>query len=330
VIMNTHPSRLEDLPNELLTDIFKNIGARNLFRSFHNLNYRLNQLIQSFQYLQLIFHLKTSNIIKTNDEIFPFYVHTLIVDPWINFNLNHFPNVRHLTLNNPLPKVLEQLKPEVMPYLEHLSISYAFNMYEMVLLHEKIFSNRFLHLKSCELFEKQSILSIQNWTQSPSIRFLKTEFIDSLIYTTILSACPNLYFFKFSMLPSNGMPSKTVQIHTHLKHMIIELRDPDWSYDDYKISGFLASVPNLKQFEIHRRNYSTNIIEHFEHYDWLASILTYRLPLLRKFRFYFHLSNDGLLIHFINEGIRTRIQTDFNNIHKGQYEARLTIDREIL
>src|SRR5690242_14577271 len=116
--MTKYKSQFENLPNELLTDIFKNLDARNLFRGFYNLNYRLNQLIQSFQYLHLVFHMNQSNVIKTNDEIFSYYVHTLIVDPWINFNLKHFPNVHRLKLDNPIPQVLEQLKPDIMPYLE--------------------------------------------------------------------------------------------------------------------------------------------------------------------------------------------------------------------
>jgi len=90
-------SQFEDLPNELLTDIFKNLDARNLFRAFGNLNSRINQLIQSFQYLKLFCHLNQSNLLKTNEEFFSYYVHTLIVNSWINFNLQHFPNVQRKT-----------------------------------------------------------------------------------------------------------------------------------------------------------------------------------------------------------------------------------------
>ncbi|CAF3138247.1 unnamed protein product [Rotaria sp. Silwood2] len=325
--MNKHKSQLEDLPNELLSDIFKNLDARDLFRAFCNLNYRFNELIQSFQHLQLVFHMDLSNVLKTNDEIYSFYVYTLIVNPWINFNLQNFPNVRRLRLNNPLPKVLEQLQPNVMPYLEYLSIFYTYNMYEMVLLHENIFSNRFQNLKSCELYEKQTLITIPHWTQSPSIYILKAEFIDSVVYKTILTACPNLYFFKFVLYSSNGI-STDIPSHKNLKHMIIELRDFDWFYDDYIISGFLECVPNLKYLEIHRRNYSSNIRESIEYYDWLAAIINIRLPLLRKFLFYFHLSKDEKLIGCINENIINKIQTDFSNVHKGQYIAQLIIDRE--
>jgi hypothetical protein len=329
--MTKSKTQFEDLPNELLTDIFKNLDARNLFRTFYNLNYRLNQLIQSFQYLQLYFHIDSSNVLKSHDEIFSYYVHTLIVDPWINFNLKHFPNVHNLRLNSPLPKVLEQLKPDVMPYLKHLSVIYMYNMYEMVLLRERIFSNRFLNLKSCELFEKQTLMTIPIWTQSPSIKILKTEFIDSIAYKTILLACPNLHSLKFWILLLNGIPTN-IQLHKNLKQMIIEFRESNWFYnDDNILSGFLACVPNLEELEIHRRTYSENLKEHIEDYDWLASIINYRLPLLKKLKFYFYLLNgDGKLTEDIDNNILIKIQTDFINVHKGHYKAQLKIVRESL
>ncbi len=326
--MTKYKSRFEDLPNELLIDIFKNLDARHLFRAFYNLNYRFNQLIQSSQYLQLFFHMNLSTILKSNDEIFSYYVHTLIVDPWINLNLEYFPNIHHLKLDSPLPKVLEQLKPDLMPYLEYLSVSYMFNMYEMDLLRERIFSNCFRNLKSCELLEKQTLITIPNGTQSPSINILKTKFIDSIVYTTILSVCPNLYCLKFWMFSLNGIPTN-IQLHQNLKRMIIQFRESDWFYnDDHILSGFLACVPNLEILEIHRRIPLKNLNEHFNHYDWLSSIINYRLPILRKFKFCFHLLTNEKFLEDIDENILIQIQTDFINVHNGYYKAQLVLNRE--
>jgi hypothetical protein len=322
--MTKYKSCFEDLPNELLTDIFKNLDARNLFRTFHNLNNRLNQLIQSFQYLQLIFHINQANLFKSNDEIFSYYVHTLIINPWINVNLIQFPNVHCLQLDNPLPEVLAQLKPEIMPYLEHLSIRYKFNMYEMDLLRDKIFSNRFLHLKSCELLEEKTLMTKPNCIQSPSIKILKTELIDFNIYQTILSACPNLYFLKFSIYPLNGMPTN-IFCHENLKRMIIDYQESDWYYaDDRILSGFLSCVSNLEIFEIHRNIDFENIEQRFGQYDWLASIIHIRLSRLRKFKYIVHLYK---ITETIDENILMQIQTNFNDVHKGQYKAQLEIRR---
>ncbi|CAF4232901.1 unnamed protein product [Rotaria socialis] len=323
--MNTHKSQLEDLPNELLSEILRNLDARDVFRAFYQVNSRFNELIQSFQHLQLTFHMNSNNFLKTNDEIFSFYVYTLIISPWINFNLQNFPRVRRLRLDNPLPKVLEQLQPNIMPHLEYLSVFYTYNMYEMVILHENVFSNRFVNLKSCELYEKQTLITIPHWTQSPSLQVLKTEYIDSTIFKIILGACPNLYFFKFYLYPTNGMTTD-IPLHNNLKHMIIELQDVDWYYDDNTINAFLKSVPKLEQLEIHRRFYSQHMRENIKDYDWFSLIIKHRLPILRRFRFYFHLSKEEKLIGCIDENIQIQIElintkledklSCFPNIHR--------------
>ncbi|CAF3532293.1 unnamed protein product [Rotaria socialis] len=267
-IMNTHKSQLEDLPNELLSEILRNLDARDVFRAFYQVNSRFNELIQSFQHLQLTFHMNSNNFLKTNDEIFSFYVYTLIISPWINFNLQNFPRVRRLRLDNPLPKVLEQLQPNVMPHLEYLSVFYTYNI-----------------------------------------------------------ACPNLYFFKFYLYPTNGMTTD-IPLHNNLKHMIIELQDVDWYYDDNTINAFLKSVPKLEQLEIHRRFYSQHMRENIKDYDWFSLIIKHRLPILRRFRFYFHLSKEEKLIGCIDENIQIQIERNFHDVHKGLYQAQIFIDRE--
>ncbi|CAF4833030.1 unnamed protein product, partial [Rotaria sp. Silwood2] len=99
--MNQCQSQLNDLPNELLNDIFIYFDARELFEAFYNINSRFNKLIQSFNQRQLMFHIKASNDTETNDKIFPFYVYTLIIDRGINVNLTQFPNVHRLFLIDP-------------------------------------------------------------------------------------------------------------------------------------------------------------------------------------------------------------------------------------
>ena len=319
--MKKHPTHFEDLPNELLADIFKNLDARDLFKAFSNLNARLNQLIQWFECLQLTFHLQTSNAIKINDELFPYYVHTLTVDPWINFNLHRFDRVRRLTLNSPLPHLLEQLKPELLPSLEHLSVTYLFTMYEIVLLHDKIFSNRFPHLISCELLEKETLMTIQHWQTSPAIQFLKIQLIDVHIFQVILSACPNLCSLRFEM-NSLDVPNLQ-QVHLSLTYLTVELRDSDWGRDDRSLSGFLACVPNVRRLEIHRRHYHADIETHLEVYDWLASILSSRLSCLRHFHFVVQRIGSEQLSLIFDAKAQKRLEDDFNELHKGSYKARL-------
>ena len=185
-----------------------------------------------------------------NDDIFSFYGDTLKISPWINCNLQNFLNVRRLSLGGPLSRVLEQLQSDVLSYLEHLSVSYAYHMYEIVLLHESIFSNRFFHLRFCELHERRILLTIPHWTQSPFIRILKTEFIDSMIYKIILRACPNLKFLK-SLVHSSTEISTNIPPHENLKQMIVDLPESNWFHDGTVICGFLTCVSNLERLKIH-------------------------------------------------------------------------------
>jgi len=108
--MSSKSLRLEQIPNEILIDIFQYFDARDLFRIFYNLNIRFNTLIKSFHHLNLIFHMEffIDNQID-NNYIFPFYVHTLIVGRVININLKQFSNIYCLKLECPLKRVLAQL-----------------------------------------------------------------------------------------------------------------------------------------------------------------------------------------------------------------------------
>lgn len=131
------------------------------------------------------------------------------------------------------------------------------------------------------------------------------------------------------MFSLNGIP-RDIQIHRNLKRMIIHYRvSTSFNYDDHILSEFLAWVPNLEILEIHRRTYIKNLQEHFETYDWLASIINYRLSILRKFKFYFYLLNDEDKTKLIDEKLFVQIQSDFKHVHKkNSYKAQLKIIRE--
>lgn len=123
--MDIKSLQFEQLPNEILIDLFQYLDARDLFQIFYNLNSRLNTLIKSFHHLNLRFHMELfiDNQID-NKHLFPFYTHTLIVGRAININLNQFSNIHCLKLECPLKRVLAQLNSNILPHLTHLSISH--------------------------------------------------------------------------------------------------------------------------------------------------------------------------------------------------------------
>lgn len=116
-------NKFEKLPNEILIDIFQYLNSREVFRIFYNLNLRLNELIESFHHMNLLFHMESFSDNQINpDHLFPFYVHTLLVGRAVNIDLQQFSNISSLKLECPLKKVLAQLNSNVLPHLKHLTI----------------------------------------------------------------------------------------------------------------------------------------------------------------------------------------------------------------
>lgn len=116
-------NQFENLPNEILIDIFQYFDARELFQIFYNLNMRLNELIKSFHHLNLRFHVELySNNEINSTHLFPYYVHTLLVGRATNINLNQFSNIYSLKLECPLKRVLAQVNSNNLPNLKHLSV----------------------------------------------------------------------------------------------------------------------------------------------------------------------------------------------------------------
>lgn len=115
-------SRLEFLPNEYLLLCFQYFNAKDLFHAFYNLNSRFNQLLQSFYELRLVYQMKN---IQYNDQIYPYYVYTLIINTdndYINVNFQHFPNIHRLKLDAISKQIISQFKSISLPYLEHLTL----------------------------------------------------------------------------------------------------------------------------------------------------------------------------------------------------------------
>ncbi|CAF3507177.1 unnamed protein product [Rotaria sp. Silwood1] len=296
--MNSTLSRLEQLPNEILIDLFQYFDARDLFQSFYNLNFRLNTLIKSFHHLNLLFHIEffLDNQIDENDY-FPFYVYTLIVGRAININLNQFINIRCLKLECPLKKVLEQLNSNVLPYLKHLSIS---------------------HL--------DILITIDEWISLPSLHTLKISCITSLAYKTILTACPNLVYFELSIFSSDQLRIN-IEPHMNLKKMIINVIDMIWPWNDQVFHSYLSCVPNLEKLHVYRSIFISKIRESLLDYDWLASKIDLYLLLLRRFKFYLKVIQSEIYIEPNIENILCQTEEKFLYYHNNRYQSRYVVYR---
>ncbi|CAF0976962.1 unnamed protein product [Adineta steineri] len=311
--MSHHQACFELLPNEILIEFFQYFDAQELFHAFYKLNIRLNALIQSFHHLKLVFYLNkmNNNNIINNNDIFRLFIYTLRVDSGINVNLTQFPNIRHLKLEWPSNQELQQLCSNVLPYLEKLNLVYIGN----------ILTNTFLSSK----FSYLDIFPANNGLMClPSLRILKIRFINLSIYQTILSLCPNLYYFQLSIFTSEEFLSN-IPIHDNLKRLVIRVGDVIWPWNDNLFNKYLSCVPNLEQLNIHRLFYISRITESFFNYDWFASIISTHLRTLYRFHFYLRCFPPKYLTEYDTEKILNQIKNNFIESHHDQYQSRLII-----
>jgi len=320
VHMTNNVFLLEFLPNELIIELFKYFKTFDLFRTFYNLNFRFNCLIQSLP------HLIYSTTNKNDNHILSYpYIRTLIINTTIEDKLYWLPNVRRLILNYVTDDLIYQLNTDILSNLEYLSIDYKVHPFYMSDLRRKIFSNTFPNLKYCYISRIKPPDVLQQWTQTLSLRFLKLNDIDSLIYLSILLACPNLYFLKFKLSIKSKIQSNIV-LHINLKRLIINMNYDNWPWDDSILEDYLLCVPNLEQFRICRSiSRDSNVMNYLQYYDWLSSIISSHLLSLYQFKFDLYLNRSNSLIEFDFQNICHHLKRQFNNVYKGRYQSRLVV-----
>lgn len=317
--MSKHSSRFEELPNELIYDICKYLDAREVFHSFFNLNFRFKNLLKSFDHLQFTASLFDSSE-KKNYEYFSIHIRTLIIDRGIDIDLKHFKKLYYLILRNPKEKLFEQLNHHSIPNIQYLSITHKF-IISITDLHQKIFSNHFPHLKSCNLSDMDVVLPRQTWQQSLSLSILKVGQIDTFVYNAILSACPNLYFFQLKTSPLAQLPPNIV-IHSNLKQLIIKDEDQTFPWNDNLINNYLLCVPNLDKLTIHRSITFKNLPEYLN-YNWFTLIINQSLHLLRKFSLILYVSGSQQMTKCYRENVFFSLKEYFIHLHQNRYQLRI-------
>jgi hypothetical protein len=317
--MTNQVFRLEFLPNELMIQLFKYFQTKELFRIFYNLNFRFNCLIQS------LMHLNYSTDEKENSILSYPFIRTLIINTTIPDQLNSFPNIHRLILDYVTDDLISQLNTNILPSLEYLSINHKVHPFHLSDLRRKIFSNTFPNLKSCYLSRIRLPNTLEQWTETLSLRVLKLNDIDSFIYLSILFACPNLYFLKFKLSIKSKIQSNIV-LHTNLKRLIIDMQHDHWPWDDSILEDYLLCVPNLEQFKISRSiSRDLYMIDYLQYYDWLSTIISSHLTSLCRFRFELSMNRSQGLIEFDFPDICCELKRKFNNVYKGRYEYRLVV-----
>jgi hypothetical protein len=236
---------LEDLPNELILELFNYTKIRDLSYAFWNLNQRFNQLIRSLKYLSLV--------LTQNDTyesyLFSQQIIRIVIVTLENISLNPFINLRSLILNWANENHLKQIRSEILPNLVFLSLPVSFDFRSTKHLASEVFSNRFSFLRYADL----GIIDIpdhSSWSQSLSLRSLKIFSPNINIIPLILQSCIKLTHFQVRIIGEHDLniPSLPILSNHPLKQFtFIQSHSSIFVFD---ISNILYLAPNIKQLDL--------------------------------------------------------------------------------
>jgi len=236
---------LEDLPNELIIEIFNYTKIRDLLFTFWNLNIRFNQLIHSLKYLSLVL---TKN--ETYENIlFPQQIVRIVIVTLDNINLSSFINLRTLILNLANENHLKQIQSDILPNLIYLSLSISFDFQSKEQLTSEIFSNRFSSLRYADL-GKIAMPNFLSWSESPSLRSILIVSLNINIIPLILQSCPQLTHFRVQIIDEHALDLSSLPIiSNHQLKKIIFIQSPTSKFV-FDILNILYLIPNVKQIDL--------------------------------------------------------------------------------
>ncbi|CAF0828867.1 unnamed protein product [Adineta ricciae] len=239
-------TRLEDLCNEILLDIFDYADARDVYRGFWNLNSRLNKLLASIDYFSLVVDHDENN--ETIALLGP-HIGQLIINSWEEIDLERFSNLFSLMLTRPSARQLKQIRADTMSKLRYISL--CSNMYLSLpnqLAHD-IFSSRFSRLRWARLGHIDTLNSFQ-WSQSLSLRHLQVDCSHTTMIPYILMLCPNLSHLHVDFLRQGERisPSPSAISNHPLRRFILRDYCRVVSYDD--IETLIRLIPNTEKIEL--------------------------------------------------------------------------------
>jgi len=255
---DTSVSRLEDLPVEMLIEIFRYLSVHELYFSFSQLNIRLNSILKSLSNLILV---TTSHC----DSVFSFFnSFTLVRIQFINstssslsqFNFSKFIGIRSFIIFRsihsdryiePIEQLEQFICPTLCPHLQSLRIPYCSQA-----LADWIFTGAFPYLKICHLYDtsyQRIILPSSTINTLPTLRQLTIQERNEDELEKILLLCPNLSYLDFSC---NCALLSFIHIKTpysSLKRLRLS-RLKHFLFHNGRFDFLLSFFPNLTHFDL--------------------------------------------------------------------------------
>ena len=263
-------TRFEDLPNELLLDLFEYIDVRDLYHGFWLLNTRFNQLIGTLSSLSLTLEQNESALIS----LFANQITRLVSKTWQETDLCQFPQLQSLVVHLPTRNQLHQIQTDSLPNLIYLSVTSVPGLDFLPRFTITIFSNGLPSLRHVRLGHVPTTYS-PYWSQSPLLTSVSVECSNPMLIACILGSSPNLQSLQVRML-LDAVPifrsSPSITGH-RLKRFI--LQDPYHKLLFSHVYALLAWMPNVQRIYL---NFLCKVP-----FTRFARSLVNRLPLLTRF-----------------------------------------------
>jgi hypothetical protein len=236
----------EDLPNELIIEIFDYTKISDLSNGFWNLNQRFNQLVRSLRYLSL-------NLTKNQtyeSYFFAQQIIRLVIVTLDQIDFIRFSNLRTLIINWGNEYHLKEIRSEILPNLIYLSLPISFDYQLKHQLTSEIFSNRFTSLRYVDLGKISMPIVISNWSQSPSIRSIRIISLNINIIPLILHSCSQLIHFEVRICGENNFDLLSLPIIFNHPLKQFSFIQPQISKFVFNLNNIFYLIPNLKRINL--------------------------------------------------------------------------------
>ena len=286
-----HRCNFEDLPNEIIGEVFRYFTFDELCETFSSLNVRLDALLSSEPYLQIILS-KPQDFARYLALCFLPTLLTVIVDHSKKFfdpqGDSLLRNIRCLILEQPVREQWDSIQPCHFPNLERLDLINSVFTYRTEALCRLIFSNAFPFLTTCTLSHVRYEANNQ-WTTSLHLRSLHIYTLDARVYSQVLVACPNLFRLRLELGGDYKQHASSLidapRTHLRLRQLILV---PSSSILSALIDALLAFVPHLEYFSLKANHRQPSCLP----INTLASILEQRASRLTRIRIHLTLPDE--------------------------------------
>lgn len=192
-------TQFENLPDDLIEQIFLYLSVVDSFEKFSSLNRRFEKILRSMRNLSVSteFNVDSMKIL----QFFADRITKLRIRTFSPIDFSFLPNLKFLQIEAPFVEILDDVRADFNPKLEVLRLSTPFHRVLTEKTLNKFFSNKFSFLKNLEF------RLVENFPRSikflpVSVRFLTLTSIEPDLFYRILRFFPNLFSLKIKFYAS--------------------------------------------------------------------------------------------------------------------------------